>query len=223
VKQVLVVAPHPDDETLGCGGTLLRHKSDGDKIHWLILTNISEEEGWPKKLVNARQKEVKKVMAKYGFSSITMLDLITTKLDIYPISDIIGKISIVFNNIKPNIIYLNHRNDIHTDHQIAFKAVISCTKNFRYPFISRILMYETLSETDHAPPIIEAAFLPNVFINVTDYFEKKCEIMKLYENEMMPAPFPRSIDIMKSLAKYRGSHIGKKYAEAFMLVEERVM
>jgi len=218
--KILVISPHPDDETLGCGGTILKHKDIGDKIYWLIITNIVVKNGWDKDIVEKRQKEIKTVAEMYGFEKTFKLDYPTAKLDIIPIQEIIESISKVIFEIKPEIIYLPNRSDVHTDHQITFKAAYSCTKNFRYPFIKKILMYETLSETEFAPALPENTFIPNVFVDITDYFEKKIEIMKIYNSEIMIAPLPRSLDTIEALAKYRGSRIGKKYAEAFNLLEE---
>ena len=125
MNKVLAIAPHPDDETLGCGGTLLKHKAKGDEIHWLILTNISNEHGWQQEQVNSRQQEIENVTKDYVFSSVHKLNYPTMKLDNFPILDLIDKISTVIKKIQPNIIYLNNRSDVHTDHQIAFKAVMS--------------------------------------------------------------------------------------------------
>ena len=216
--KILVISTHPDDETLGCGGTILKHKNIGDKIYWLIITNIDEKNGWDKKVVEERQNEIKEVSQSYGFEKVFKLDYPTTKLDIIPISEIIRSISQVISEVEPHTIYLPNRSDVHTDHQIAFKAVWSCTKNFRYSFIKRILMYECLTETEFAPALLENVFIPNVFVNITEYLDKKLEIMKTYKSEVMEEPYPRSLEIIKSLAKVRGSRISKKYAEAFSIL-----
>jgi N-acetylglucosamine malate deacetylase 1 len=221
-NKILFVAPHPDDETLGCGGTILKHKANGDEIYWMIITNISEKDGWNKDTVIRRKEEINKVDKEYGFSKTFKLDFPTTKLDEIPISNIIGEVSKVFNEVKPNTIYVNNRSDIHTDHQIVFKAVMSCTKSFRYPSIKRILMYETLSETEFSPALPEYNFVPNVFVDITQFFENKIEIMKVYKSEIMESPLPRSIDTIKAKCKYLGSRIGCDYAESFCLLFEKL-
>jgi len=220
MKKILFIATHPDDETLGCGGTILKHKKNGDEIYWLIITNISENYGYTKDCVNKREIEINQVAEKFEFNEVFNLNLPTTQLDEIPISQIISKISSVIKQIEPNTIYLNNRSDIHTDHQTVFQSVMSCTKNFRYPFIKRILMYETLSETEFAPALPENCFIPNVFIDISDYFDKKIEIMKLYESEVMLSPMPRSVGTIQNLAALRGSRIGVEYAESFMLLQE---
>ena len=221
MNKILVVAPHPDDETLGSGGTLLKHRSSGDEIHWLILTNISTKKGWKIEKVNLRQEEIKKVSKAYGFKSIHKLDFPTMKLDSIPMSTLVEKVSNIISKIRPHIIYLNDENDIHTDHQISFKASMSSVKSFRHPYIQRILMYETLSETEFTAPLEGNAFQPNVFVDITEFFEQKCEIMSEYGDEVMDPPYPRSLDTIESLAKYRGSRIGVNYAEAFSLLYEK--
>ncbi len=218
--KILVISPHPDDETLGCGGTILKHKDISDKIYWLIITNIDVKNGWDKDIVEKRQKEIDIVAKMYGFEKTFKLDYPTAKLDTIPMQEIIESISKVIFEIKPEIIYLPNRSDVHTDHQITFKTAYSCTKNFRYPFIRKILMYETLSETEFTPALPENTFISNVFVDITKYFEKKLEILKIYDSEVMEKPLPRSIDIINAFNKYRGSIIGKKYAEAFILLKE---
>lgn len=218
--KILAISPHPDDETLGCGGTILKHKDMGDKIYWLIITNIDIKNGWNKDIVEKRQKEIKTIAEMYGFEKTFKLDYPTAKLDIIPVQEIIKSISEVILEIEPEIIYLPNRSDVHTDHQITFKAVYSCTKNFRYPFIRKILMYETLSETEFAPALPEDTFVPNFFVDITKYSEKKLEIFKIYKSELMKKPLPRSLEVVEAFDKCRGSQIGKKYAEAFVLLKE---
>lgn len=219
-KKILVVAPHPDDETLGCGGTILKHIASGDQVYWLIITNISSELGWDTDKVKKRQSEISEVAEMYQFRKVYKLDFPTTRLDELPMGEIIGKVSDVVNEVKPDTVYVNNRSDVHTDHQIVFQAVYSCTKNFRYPFIKQILMYETLSETEFAPSLPEYSFIPNVFVDISDYFEKKLKIMEKFESEVMKAPFPRSLDIIEASARTNGSKIGKKYAECFALLKD---
>ena len=171
-----------------------------------------------KDIVKKRKKEIESVAEMYGFEKTFKLDYPAAKLDKIPMQEIIESISKVIFEIKPEVIYLPNRSDVHTDHQITFKAAYSCTKNFRYPFIKKILMYETLSETEFAPALPENTFMPNVFVDITKYFEKKLEIFKMYKSELMTELLPRSLEVIEALAKYRGSRIGKKYAESFQLL-----
>lgn len=219
--KILVVAPHPDDETLGCGGTLLKHKKNGDKIYWMIVTNMHTGNGWSEKVVQKRQEEIQQVSRMYGFEKVFKLDFPTTMLDSVAYNKIIVKFLEVIKKVEPSVVYLPNRSDIHTDHKITFNAVMSCCKDFRVPFVKRILMYECLSETEFAPALRECVFVPNVFIDISEYFQRKLEILKVYASEIMEAPFPRSIEAVTSLAQVRGSRIGKKYGEAFCLLFEK--
>lgn len=222
MKKVIVVAVHPDDETLMCGGTLIKHKKNGDQIFWLIVTNISTKFGWNKEVVDQRQREIMEVANLYDFNKTFQLDFPTTKLDEIPRGDIIAAISNVFQEVKPNIVYLPNRSDVHSDHQITFQAAYSCTKNFRYPFIKKILMGETLSETEFAPAFQEASFVPNVFIDITDYFGRKIKIMKIFSSEIMTENYPRSLSNIEAHAKLRGCRIGCKFAESFQLIYQEL-
>lgn len=227
-KKVLVIAVHPDDETLGAGGTLLKHKAKGDEIHCIFCTDIFEDEGFSKEQIHTRELEIQKISKSYDFTSTHRLKLKTTKIDQYSQSHLISLFSQIFTSIKPNILYLPFAYDVHSDHRIIFQTAFSCTKSFRYPSIEKILMMETLSESEFAPALTHQSFIPNVFVDISEFFEKKCEIMKIYKSELGKAPFPRSIENIKALATFRACTMGggdlnnaKSYAESFMLLKER--
>jgi len=112
------------------------------------------------------------------------------------------EISEAIKEIQPDTLYIPNRSDVHSDHRISFQAIYPCTKNYRYSFIKSILMYETLSETEFAPALAENAFIPNTFVDITDYIDKKIEIMKLYDTEIMPDPLPRSVHTIKSISAF---------------------
>jgi len=225
MNKVLVIAVHPDDETLGCGGTLLKHKAKGDEIYWLIVTTIkSGYKGWDlgfsEEVIEKREKEIEKVANIYNFDDVFRLEFPTMRLDEISMSELIGAVSKVFKEVKPSIVYLPFKSDVHSDHRKVFEASFSCVKIFRYPFIKRVLMMETISETDFAPATKEDSFVPNVFVDISNFFEKKLEIMKIYESEIGIHPFPRSLETIEALAKVRGAQAGCRYAESFMLLKE---
>lgn len=215
-NKVLVVAVHPDDETLGCGGTLLKHKANKDEAHWLICTTIDKNHNY----YDIREKEIDEVSKLYNFNSVHNLRLKTMRLDEYSMSELVGKISKIINEIKPNIIYLPFKGDVHSDHRKIFEASYSCTKSFRYPFIKKIYMMETLSETEFAPSVSEDNFIPNVFVDISSFFEKKLKIMKVFKSEIAEHPFPRSEKNLRALATLRGATCGCEYAESFVLLKE---
>lgn len=219
MKNVIVISAHPDDEILGCGGTLIKHKEQGDKIDWLITTNISIEQGFNKKKVASRQDEIEKVKNSLNINKVYKLDYPTMCLTDDSLVKMIPKISDVFNESKPEIIYVLNRSDAHSDHMITFKATMACTKSFRYPFIKRVLMYECISETEFAPALPENTFIPTYFVDISKHQQRKNEIMKIYNSELGEHPFPRSIRNMEALAVYRGAVAGVEYAEAFQVLK----
>jgi LmbE family N-acetylglucosaminyl deacetylase len=211
---------HPDDETLGCGGTILKHKTEGDQVSWLIITAPTKDHpyGFSHEMIDKRELEIQEVASLYGFDKTTQLGFPTQMLDEINLRDLVMSIDKAINNVQPEIIYFINRSDIHSDHRIAFQAIYACTKNFRKPFIEELLMYETLSETEFAPALGEAVFMPNVFVDITDFMQRKLEIMSIYATEVMPDNLPRSLSAINALATYRGSRIGVKFAEAFMMI-----
>lgn len=224
----MVIAVHPDDETLGAGGTLLKHQANGDEIHCIFCTDIFESEGFSKEQIDTREQEIQEICKSYNFASIHRLGLKTTKIDEYNTSYLVSLFSQIFTKIKPNILYLPFAYDVHSDHRIIFQAAFSCTKSFRYPSIEKILMMETLSESEFAPTLPNQSFIPNVFVDISAFFEKKCEIMKIYQSELGKLPFPRSIENIEALATFRACTMGGKetvdtklYAESFMLLKEK--
>ena len=219
--RVLAIAPHPDDETLGCGGTLLRHQAAGDRISWLIVTQADESQ-FTAEVRKRKEIEIEKIAKAYGFEHVLRLKLPTIKIETIPLAELIEKFRGVIAQVEPECVYLNHAGDVHSDHRVVFSAVMSVLKPFysaRHG-VRRVLSYEVLSSTDAAPPSAACSFTPNVYIDVSDQNDRKIEIMSLYETELQPYPLPRSPETIRALARYRGATIGVEYAEAFMLVRE---
>ena len=217
--KILVVSVHPDDETLGCGGTLFKHKKSGDTLAWIIVTNVKKEYGYSDERVKSRNEEILKVSKAYDFQKTYIFDFKPAGLNSLTQTDLIDKFASAIDDFKPDTIYLINRSDAHSDHRYAFQACYACTKSFRYSFVKKILMYECISETEFAPQVSENIFIPNYFVDITDFIDLKVEIMKTYESELGEHPFPRSIENIESLAKYRGTIAGVKYAEAFQLIK----
>jgi LmbE family N-acetylglucosaminyl deacetylase len=220
MNTILVVAPHPDDETLGCGGTLLKHIASGDSVHWVIVTSIRTEQGFSEERVRSRVEEIERVASAYGFAGVHPLGFPTMTLDMVPIRDLISSLSTVVQSVSAQVIYVPYRNDAHSDHAAVFDAAVSCTKSFRYPSIRSVRAYETLSETEFGLRSDDPGFRPNLFIDVTPFLERKLEIMNVYASEMGEFPFPRSETTLRAQASLRGSQSGVRAAEAFMLLKE---
>ena len=219
MRRILVVAPHPDDESLGCGGTLLKHKQTGDEIHWLIVTGMSSKLGYSSDRIFTRKAEIVEVGARYDFDSVIELGLPPAHLDTLPIGEVIAAISQIVTDLRPNVIYTAYRNDAHSDHQVVYDAVLASTKSFRYPYVKEVLAYETISETDFGYKPEDGGFKPNVFVDISEYLSKKLEILNVFESELGKFPFPRSQEAVTALSKVRGVQCGALAAEAFMLIK----
>ncbi|MBY0471642.1 PIG-L family deacetylase [bacterium] len=220
MRRILVVAPHADDESLGCGGTLLRHKADGDETHWLLLTQGDGLPGMTPERLNRRKAEIKEVSKAFGFSQVHEAGLPATQLDALPLSELVGTISNIIKKVEPHTIYLPHESDVHSDHRVAFEATAACTKWFRYPSVKRVLAYETLSETDFGLSTTAQAFQPNTFVDISSYLERKIKILQLYQGELGEFPFPRSEETVRALATLRGAAAGVLAAESFVLLKD---
>jgi len=250
MNDILVLAIHPDDETLGAGGTLLRHKAEGQYIHWLIVTSMyyRDQGGRPvtinhkgqvtllpeccrfpenaplfdEKLVALRAQEIISVSQEYSFDSVTELFVPTATVADQDEICLITNFSKEVERIRPNTVYMPFYGDIHGDHKAAFSTLYSCVKSFRYAFIKNVYMMETISETEYAMPGQGFQFAPNRFVCIDEWFEKKISICKIFASEMSRHPMPRSEECIRAQALLRGSFAQCSYAEAFMVVREIV-
>jgi N-acetylglucosamine malate deacetylase 1 len=217
---ILVIAPHPDDETLGCGGTVLKLKSQGASVHWLIVTTIEDVSGFSPDRVVARSAEIESVRQAYGFEGLHFCGLPAAGLDTISKGRLIGEIGSIVKEVRPDRVYLPYRNDVHSDHAAVFDAAISVTKTFRSPFVRSIYAYETLSETDFCLRPDDPGFRPNLYEDISGYLDMKIAIMAEFEGEMGQFPFPRSEECLRALATLRGSQANCQAAEAFMILKE---
>lgn len=218
-EKVLVISAHPDDEALGCGGTLLRHKNTGNDIYWIIVTGMYKSTEYTNEKISLRELEINNVVKQLKIKEVYQLNYPTASLNPVDLQTLIPKISEIFKNIKPAIIYCPNRSDAHSDHGIVFDAAMACTKSFRHPYIREVLMYECLSETEFAPALSENAFMPNCFVDISNEIEDKIQLVNIYKSELGEHPFPRSERNIRALATYRGAIAGVGYAEAFQLIK----
>lgn len=216
----LVVAPHPDDETLGAGGTMLRRKTEDAQTAWLIVTSMSVAGGWSDEAVRRREAEIEHTRELLQFDEVFRLDLPPAELDRLPTRSIVDAISKVFGAFHPNEVLVPHSSDIHSDHKIVHEAVVSCTKWFRHPYVNRVLCYETLSETDFGLGYA-GSFRPNYFVDIGAHLEGKLDALRVYASELGELPFPRSLEAVRALSVLRGAAAGYLAAEAFELLLQR--
>ena len=215
----LVISPHPDDEVLGAGGTLFKRKKSrkSNLLYWIIVTRLKPSTS--KKKILKRNNEIKKISKLFGFKKVFQLNFNTTELDSSSKKKLIQDFSDIFNEIKPNELFVPHFSDVHSDHKIVAEVISTCTKNFRFPFIKKILAYEVISETDFNLNRRQI-FSPNYYEDISKFLTKKKNAMKIYKSEIKNFPFPRSIKTIDALAKLRGSQIGKNAAESFEILRE---
>ena len=220
MSNILIVAPHPDDETLGCGGTIAKAVARGDSVYWLIVTCMEEGVGFSKNQIEKRRLEIQQINRLYQFKDMIQLNFPAANLNEGNKGKLIEQVGDFVDRLKIHTIYLPYKNDIHSDHKFVYEAIIAVSKWFRHKSVKRILCYETVSETNFSSNGIGEAFSPNVYEDITSTLNDKLLAMNVYSSEIGEHPFPRSIEAIKALAVLRGSECGCIYAEAFMLLKE---
>lgn len=214
--RILVIAAHPDDEAIGCGGTIAKHTKMGNEVHLCIVTKGYTPD-WSEEYLKNRQKEIRKASEVLGIKRTYRLGFPTVKLDTVSQKELNDSILKVVNEVKPEVVYIPHRGDLNKDHRLVFDASLVATRPINNP-IKRILSYETLSVTEWGQAI--EPFVPNVYIDISETIGTKIEAIKAYVGELKQYPHPRSLEIIEALAKKRGSEVGVKLAEAFVLIRE---
>ena len=220
-KDILVVAPHPDDETLGCGGLLHKAAEQGHSIHWLIMTTISEAAGYSPAQVSEKSLAIESVAKSLRVCTTTQLQYPPAQLDTIARQSLIKNISAAIRKIEPTHLYLPYPGDAHSDHRVVFEASMACTKWFRHPSILQVFVYETLSETGFGLDPSDNGFRPNHYENIGDHLTNKLQTLAYYSSELGAFPFPRSLDSVTALAKLRGCESGYNAAEALMILRSR--
>lgn len=225
MKKILVFAAHPDDEFLGCGATLLKYRKKGFKIKSFFFGDGETSRKISKNLILKsiirREKQAIELSKKSKFEKPIFQRLPDNKLDTIPLLDIVKFIEKQIRIYKPEIIFTHFENDLNLDHQIIYKAVFTATRPLSKTFVRKIYSFEIPSSTDFfLSRNSRKIFNPNFFVEVEKTINKKIDLLKIYKDEIKKWPHPRSLRSIKNLSMYRGSQIGKKYAEAFILVRE---
>lgn len=225
MKKILVICAHPDDEFLGCGATLLYFAKKGYKIKVVFLSdgetsrNINQKK--IKSLINKRKKQAELISKKAKFQKPIFFDYPDNKLDKVPILLIIKKLEKEIRNFKPEIIFTHQENDLNIDHSIAFKASLTASRPMTKTFVKKIICFETPSSSEISFQIYKKKlFNPNLFVDISPFLKKKINLLKIYKSEIKKYPHARSLKNIENLAKYRGSQIGLKYAEAFYILRQ---
>ncbi len=220
-NNILVIAAHPDDETLGCGGTILKHINGGDSVNILILSD-GETSRISKINISKRINQAKKVAKNYQVNKLILEKIPDNKFDTIPLLNIVKIIEKSVWLLKPNIIYTHNLSDLNIDHKLTFQAVITACRPIPQSFVKKILSFEVLSSTEWQNQKYSCLFNPNEYNCIDNYIQDKIRIMKYYANELRNYPHPRSSEGIKILAQYRGMQIGVRYAEAFEVVRNLI-
>jgi len=218
---VLVIASHPDDEVLGCGGVMARHADAGDDVHVLIVTRGIPELFAPG-VIEETRGELAQAHAVLGVRSVRFLDFPAPKLDVVPLYQVAEAIGQVVRELRPEIIYCPHQGDLHGDHKAVFWATLVAARPVNRNRVYRLLCYETLSETEWAAPLAGDAFVPTVFTDITATLARKLRACRCYRSQMKPFPNSRSLRAVAALARFRGATAGLRAAESFVLIRDIV-
>lgn len=224
MKKVIVIAAHPDDEVLGCGGTMARHVIQGDEVNSIILAEgiTSRDLKRNRDIHNEEFEILHKAALKaneiLGVSKVQLLDFPDNRMDGLDLLDIVKKVEEIINEYKPDVIYTHHIGDVNVDHQQIHRAVLTAVRpipgNHR---VQDLLFFETASSTEWMTHGSAPSFQPDWYVNISETLDRKLKALEAYEYEMRDWPHARSIRALEHLSRWRGSNIGVEAAEAFML------
>ena len=216
---VLIIAPHPDDEIIGVGGTIAKRVSEGHAVFVCVVTKGCEPL-FQKEAVEQTRLECRKADALLGVKETFFLDFPAVMLEEVPRYKLNGGIAEIIQETKPDEVYIPHRGDMQLDHKMVVDAAMVALRPKYDHRVSRIYAYETLSETGWDIPNVQNEYIPNVYEDITATIEKKTEAMRVFQSQLAPFPAARSIGAIEALAKYRGASVGVQAAEAFSLIRE---
>lgn len=222
-KRVLIIAPHPDDETLGAGGTLLRLKADGAEIFWLLIT-CATAPTYSAKYIAEQERQINAVHTAYPFDGFEWLKIPASQVGAVGRPELVDGIRSTINNIKPETIFVPHCHDVHDDHRITFEASLAACKSFYMKDFGVRCIYamDIPSETDAAAPLAGTRFLPTVTVDISSTLDDKLRIFDLYATERQLPNQPRSVDALRARAVADGAVCGVGAAEQFMLIRELI-
>lgn len=220
-KRVLIVAAHPDDEILGCGGTAARLVKEGCEVHTLILgegvtsRDAKRDRAKREKEIKALKKQAREANKKVGISKVVLGDLPDNRFDTVPMLDIVKTVEGVKREFRPDVVYTHFWGDLNVDHRITYNAVLTACRPIKGETVKEIYSFEVPSSTDWNHP---DEFQPDTFVDITGTLDAKIKALKCYGTEIKDFPHPRSVEALRSSAKKRGSSAGIASAEAFKAV-----
>lgn len=224
IKTILVIAAHPDDEVLGCGGTMARHVKAGDEVHVVIMAEgiTSRDE---QRKHEARQAELSalgrvahKANDLLGVKSLVLHDLPDNRIDSLDRLDVVKVVEGFIQRFQPEVVYTHHSGDLNIDHRRTHEAVVTaCRPMLDNQQVRTLLFFEVASSTEWQPPGSGSPFIPDWFVDISGTLDLKLKSLAMYESEMRDWPHARSLAAIEHLARWRGATIGVEAAEAFML------
>jgi len=222
MKKILVIAAHPDDETLGCGGAISRHADTGDQVFALSLTDGVGARAFPPQAAQQRQEAANQAAECLNFRWIARGHFPDNAMDSAPLLEVVQFIEAVKDDLAPDLIYTHHGADLNVDHRIAFRAVMTAFRPQPDEQIPEIRTFEVPSSTEWSHRSMGTPFAPNLFVGTSDQWEAKIAALKAYGTEMRAFPHARSYEAVDALSTYRGVQAGLPRAEAFQIVRRVV-
>lgn len=222
-NRILIIVAHPDDEALGCSGTIAKHTNANDQVDIIYMSNGVSSRGDIniKSASNLRVQAALKSCEILKTNKPVFLDFPDNKMDSIPLLDIVQKLEDHVSKINPNIVYTHHAYDLNIDHRITHQAVLTACRPQPNFSVKEIYSFEVLSSTEWASSSIQKAFVPSKFVDISKTFNQKMTSLNCYSDEMREFPHSRSIDSLTALSILRGSSVGVSYAEAFQV--ERII
>lgn len=217
--KVLAIAPHPDDEILGIGGSLAKHIANGDEVYVCIVTK-GVMPLFDKNYVEDLRQETLIAHQLLGVTRTFFFDFPAVMLEDINRYEMNEQFLNIIQETEPDIVYIPHFGDMQKDHQIVAESAMVAIRPKYANRVKKVYAYETLSETEWNNPHCTNAFIPNVYQDITGYLDKKIEVMKCYHSQLLEFPNPRSLEAIEALARYRGSIVNVCAAEAFSLIRE---
>ncbi len=210
--RILVIAAHPDDEVLGCGGTVALHSAAGDEVVSVILCEGESLRYGPEGV--GQTDHARAAARKLGVHDLRMLGFADQRLDTIPLTDVIAPLVRIVAEVRPRIVYCQHGGDVNRDHQLVFQATLVATRPTEES-IAAVYAFDTASSTEWAYP---RTFLPDTWVDISSTLPVKIDAMSCYSSELRPYPHPRSLEALAARAKAWGNQCCLDAAEPFMTV-----
>jgi LmbE family N-acetylglucosaminyl deacetylase len=226
MKRILIVAAHPDDEILGCGGTIIRRINEGDEVYSLVLgEGITSR--YQKRILGEEVKlkelhdSYNKVCKFMGFKNWWLYKFPDNRFDSVDLLDIVKVVESIKEELQPEIVYTHFENDLNIDHRLTFQAVLTACRPLNTESVKEILSFEIPSSTEWVSSSNAVNnFNPNIFVNIEDTIDKKIEAIKIYKSELREYPHPRSLDALRIISQRWGIVSGLNFAEAFITIRK---